>query len=90
MRIALIQQHAGTDRRENVERGLAALRSAAGAGAELICYAELAFDRFHPQQRPDGPSRLRAHRGPSGWPGGRALHGILAPGCLRRGIRHAP
>lgn len=55
MRIALVQQHAGTDREENVERGLAALRSASEAGAELVCFAELAFDRFHPQSRPEGP-----------------------------------
>ncbi len=50
MRIALVQQHATEDRSENVGRGLAALGSAAAQGAELVCYAELAFDRFHPQR----------------------------------------
>lgn len=50
MRIALVQQHATEDRPENVERGLAALESAAAQGAELVCYAELAFERFHPQR----------------------------------------
>ena len=50
MRIALIQQHATTDRRENLERGLAAARSAAEQGAKLVCFAELAFEPFYPQE----------------------------------------
>lgn len=50
MRIALVQQRAGHDREENVKRGLAALEEAAGNGAALVCYAELAFERFYPQQ----------------------------------------
>jgi N-carbamoylputrescine amidase len=49
MRLALIQQHAGPDKAGNLERGLAALEQAAAAGAEVVCYAELAFERFHPQ-----------------------------------------
>jgi len=49
MRIALVQQVAGLDKERNVERGLAALVEAAGAGAQVVCYAELAFERFHPQ-----------------------------------------
>jgi predicted amidohydrolase len=52
MRIALVQQRAGQDRPENVRRGLAALEEAARAGAQLVCYPELAFDRFFPQRRP--------------------------------------
>ena len=55
MRIGLIQQHATTDRRENLERGLVALRSAAEQGAELVCYAELAFEPFYPQTPAEGP-----------------------------------
>ena len=49
MKLALIQQHAGPDRTANRERGLAAARRAAAHGAELIAFAELAFDRFYPQ-----------------------------------------
>jgi len=54
MRIALIQQHASEDKRENLERGLIAARSAAAQGAELICFAELAFEPFYPQTPSDG------------------------------------
>jgi N-carbamoylputrescine amidase len=49
MRLALVQQRSGHDRDENVERGLAALELAARNRAEVICFAELAFERFHPQ-----------------------------------------
>ncbi len=51
MRIALIQQRAGQDRRENTQRGLEALERAAAAGARLVCFAELAFERFYPQHK---------------------------------------
>ncbi len=51
MRIALIQQPAEHDRRANLEKGLAALERAAAQGANLACFAELAFERFHPQKR---------------------------------------
>jgi N-carbamoylputrescine amidase len=50
MRIALVQQKASHDGDENLQRGLAALEEAAGHGAGLVCYAELAFERFYPQQ----------------------------------------
>lgn len=53
MRIALIQQAAGPERRENLARGLAALDRAADRGADLACFAELAFDPFHPQRPPE-------------------------------------
>ncbi len=53
MRIALIQQHAGHDRDDNLKRGLKALDEAAAGGADLVCFAELAFERFYPQ-RPAG------------------------------------
>jgi len=53
MRIALVQQRATPDKSDNFTRGLAALDAAAAGGAQLVCYAELAFERFHPQ-RPAG------------------------------------
>ncbi|MFT4539410.1 MAG: putative amidohydrolase [Planctomycetota bacterium] len=49
MKIALIQQPASHDKAANVTRGLAAARKAASAGAEVIAFAELAFERFYPQ-----------------------------------------
>ena len=64
MRIALIQQKAGMDRQENVRRGLAALDEAAAAGARLVCFAELAFDRFFPQERAEGDPADRAETVP--------------------------
>ncbi len=53
MKIALIQQHATRDKASNVARGLAAVETAARAGAEVACFAELAFEWFYPQ-RPAG------------------------------------
>ena len=50
MKIALVQQAAGHDREDNVRRGLAALEDAARQGANLVAYAELAFERFYPQR----------------------------------------
>lgn len=59
MRLALVQQHATHDLADNLERGLAALTKAAELGAELVCYAELAFEPFYPQRPADAdPSRL--------------------------------
>ncbi len=49
MRIALIQQHATEDKAGNVARGLAVFDEAARHGAELVCFAELAFEQFYPQ-----------------------------------------
>jgi N-carbamoylputrescine amidase len=49
-RVALIQQAATADRPANLARGLAALDEAAAAGAHLACFAELAFEPFHPQR----------------------------------------
>lgn len=54
MRIALVQQHATADKIGNVARGIAALERAAREGAEVVAFAELAFERFHPQQRATG------------------------------------
>jgi len=50
MKIALVQQPATADRAANVARGLTALERAAAGGADLVCFAELAFERFHPQR----------------------------------------
>jgi predicted amidohydrolase len=50
VKIALIQQHATKDKHANVERGLHALESAAASGAQLACFAELAFEWFYPQR----------------------------------------
>ena len=53
MRIALVQQEAGPDRQANLERALDAMRRASEAGADLVAFAELAIDRFFPQQEGD-------------------------------------
>ena len=53
MRIALVQQPAAGSREENRARGLKAADEAARKGAELVCFAELAFDPFFPQARPE-------------------------------------
>jgi len=54
MKIALIQQRATADRDANRDRGLAAVEAAAAAGAQVIGFAELAFEPFYPQERPVG------------------------------------
>ncbi len=51
MKLALVQQPATDDRQANRETGLAAVRDAAAQGANVICFAELAFDPFYPQDR---------------------------------------
>lgn len=59
MRLALIQQRAGHDKAENVRSGLEAVERAAAAGANVVCFAELAFERFYPQVPAEGDvSRL--------------------------------
>lgn len=54
MRIALVQQRAEPDKSSNVSRGLAALERAARDGAEVVAFAELAFEWFHPQRQAHG------------------------------------
>jgi N-carbamoylputrescine amidase len=54
MKLALIQQHASADFRDNLERGLRALEAAARSGAETVVFPELAFTRFFPQHRISG------------------------------------
>jgi predicted amidohydrolase len=59
VKIALIQQHAAPDKAANIQRGLAAVDAAAAQGADVAVFAELAFERFHPQQpADDDPLRL--------------------------------
>jgi predicted amidohydrolase len=57
VKIALVQQHASHDKADNIARGLQAVDAAAAQGASLIVFAELAFERFHPQ-RPAGANYL--------------------------------
>jgi N-carbamoylputrescine amidase len=64
MRLALIQQKAGPDKSANVERGLAAFDRAVSQGANLVCFAELAFERFHPQFPATPQSRDKAEQVP--------------------------
>ena len=49
MKLALCQMRMSADEAENLERGLAALRTAAANGADLIVYPELQLHRFFPQ-----------------------------------------
>ncbi|MDA0683430.1 MAG: carbon-nitrogen hydrolase family protein [Bacteroidetes bacterium] len=50
-RIALIQQAASDDPASNVELGISNVRKAAADGAEIIAFAEVAFQTFFPQHR---------------------------------------
>ena len=54
MRIALVQQTATADREANRRKGLVAVEQAARKGAQLICFAELAFEPFYPQNPAEG------------------------------------
>lgn len=51
MRIALLQQHAGEDRAENLDRALHNMGLAAERGAQLVVFSEVALTRFFPQHR---------------------------------------
>ncbi len=50
MKIALVQQIATEDRETNRIKGLNAVKEAAAKGANIIGFAELAFERFYPQK----------------------------------------
>ncbi|MCH7818462.1 MAG: carbon-nitrogen hydrolase family protein [Candidatus Marinimicrobia bacterium] len=54
MKIALVQQSAGDDLDDNLKKGLTAMDEAASNGAELVAYAELAFEPFYPRRHSDG------------------------------------
>ena len=60
MRIALVQQKASADREANRRRGLWALERAASSGAQVVGYAELAFDPFYPQTPASALAREKA------------------------------
>jgi N-carbamoylputrescine amidase len=53
LKIALIQQFATNKKSDNLQKGLKAAEEAAMNGAQFICFAELAFEPFYPQRRPD-------------------------------------
>ena len=53
MKIALIQQKATLNKQHNTKKGLEAARKAASEGANIVAFAELAFEPFYPQ-RPAG------------------------------------
>ena len=57
LRIALVQQPAGADKAENLRQGLEAMEQAAARGAQVVAFAELAFEPFYPQ-RPAAGSPL--------------------------------
>jgi len=59
MNIALVQQSCSQDKFQNMQRGLNAARKVAEAGANVICFPELAFEPFYPQHNnPDNPHQL--------------------------------
>jgi N-carbamoylputrescine amidase len=53
-RIALVQQRASDSKPANLERGLRAFEAAATAGAHIVCFPELAFEPFYPQDPATG------------------------------------
>ncbi|UCH62856.1 MAG: carbon-nitrogen hydrolase family protein [Fidelibacterota bacterium] len=57
LKIALVQQRATQDRQANRQRGFQAVEEAAEKGAQVICFSELAFDPFYPQE-PASPEKL--------------------------------
>jgi len=67
MKIALVQQHAAPDRADNLARALGAMEQAHDLGAGLVAFAELAVDRFFPQEprRPGGASAAEPIPGPT-------------------------
>jgi len=64
MKLALIQHHVSTNLDLNLTRAIEAVRRAAGEGAELIAFPELAFTPFYPQAPPTGDVRLLAESVP--------------------------
>ena len=64
MRLALIQHAVRSDLATNLTRALEVTRRAAGDGAELVAFPELAFTTFYPQTPPTGDVRLLAETVP--------------------------
>lgn len=54
MKIALIQQFVTSNKEDNLRKGLAALEEAVSNGAQLVAYAELAFEPFYPRCHSEG------------------------------------
>jgi len=54
LKLALIQQHATPDKKDNLQRGVEAFEKAAKQSAQLIAFAELAFTHFYPQRPASG------------------------------------
>ncbi len=50
MKLALVQQRALESIDDNIQRGIDAVKQAAHQGANVICFAELAFSLFYPQK----------------------------------------
>ena len=61
MKIALVQQSVTEDLDDNLIRGIASMEKAAANGAELVAYAELAFEPFYPRRHSDGKHLALAH-----------------------------
>ena len=80
MKLALVQQAATEDRAANRQRGLDAFHRAADAGADLVCYAELAFDPFYPQ-KPATPETLALAEPVPG-----PTTALFAEACAERGV----
>ncbi len=78
MKIALVQQHATPDKANNIDRGLRAVDAAAAEGASVVVFAELAFERFHPQRPAQGDVRDLAETVP----------GPMFDAFAERGRRH--
>lgn len=57
LKLALIQQHATPDVKDNLKRGKEAFEKAASQGARLIAFPELCFTYFYPQN-PSGKNIL--------------------------------
>ena len=66
MRIALVQQQAGPDKAREHRAGTRRPHPAAAHGARLVCYAELAFEPFYPQNpaTPEALTRAEPIPGP--------------------------
>lgn len=64
MKIGLVQQSISADKEHNIRRGLAALETAARAGAQIVGFPELAFEPFHPQRPASGKPWLSAETVP--------------------------
>ncbi|MFN7975366.1 MAG: nitrilase-related carbon-nitrogen hydrolase [Acidobacteriota bacterium] len=63
-RVALVSRRVTGSRDADLAAGLAALRTAAGGGATIVCFPELSFEPFYPQRPADAAAAMRAERVP--------------------------